>query len=407
MDEVRSLSRFDLLEFVYLTMLMSGASSIAGNDFVRLIFMGIGMIYAIVRYRPLFNGVLLGLFFAWVLINVIASLYLEADIDYIPFIGKMVLLYTAYLLLVCGGKNFWDKYESFLYKLVKISFVIYLFSLLFPSLFDLMVNVFRPFTEESFYQKETQQNYFYSFFFTYIGGDKFYRNCGFMWEPGAYAMLLNLLIVYNIAKHGFQLNKHIKLYFLVLLTTFSTAGYVAMFLVLIFYLFEGRNVYGKIFAILSVFVLFVWFLNSDFLLPKIERFLEATVNGEVSHQGYRDFYEANRVYSFVLLFNKFLMFPMGWGCVHDTVSYLYVNDILTVNGLGNLLVTWGGFVFLFFMYAIAKFFYQVHGAFRDAILGLLVMAIAFFSNPIENNVLLYILILSPFVVCHKSKKIVI
>ena len=59
------------------------------------------------------------------------------------------------------------------------------------------------------------------------------------------------------------------------------------------------------------------------------------------------------------------------------------------------------------MYAIAKFFYQVHGAFRDAILGLLVMAIAFFSNPIENNVLLYILILSPFVVCHKSKKIVI
>lgn len=48
-----------------------------------------------------------------------------------------------------------------------------------------------------------------------------------MWEPGAYAMILNILIAYNICRQGFQLNRHIKVYTIILLTTFSTAGYLA------------------------------------------------------------------------------------------------------------------------------------------------------------------------------------
>lgn len=88
-------------------------------------------------------------------------------------------------------------------------------------------------------------------------------------------------------------------------------------------------------------------MNADFLLPKIEEFISSAQKGIVHHQGYRKLYEANRILSFKLLTDKFLMFPIGWGCVQDTTSYMALKHIVTVNGLGNTLVTWGIFAFSF------------------------------------------------------------
>lgn len=218
-----------------------------------------------------------------------------------------------------------------------------------------------------------------------------------MWEPGAYAMVLNILIAYNIARYGIQFNKHIKMYVIALMTTFSTAGYLSLFILLLVFLLKGQNVYIKMGMILCVVISFTWMFNADFLLPKIEKFIESSEKGRVSHQGYRELYEANRILSFKLLIEKFRMFPLGWGCIQDTTSYMALKRIVTVNGLGNTLVTWGIFAFSFFMYSIGKFFYQYSKSVQIAILSLLMVAISFFSNPIENNILLYILVFSPYV----------
>lgn len=403
MDKVvAATNRFQIIIFIYLTILMSGASFLADNDFTRVIGLVLLFIYAAIKHRPLFNKTLIFIILAWCFINLLSSLYFNSAIEYYQFIGKIVLIYTAFLILSCCKNDFWEQYENFLYKLVVISFVIYLLSLIFPSIFNNLTAIFRPFTSDVFYLKEHQQHYFYSFFYVYRGGDDIYRNNGIMWEPGAYAMILCILIIYNIAKHGVSINRHTKMYLLALLTTFSTAGYLSLFILFLFFVLKGKNIQLKILFLILCIISFTWLINSDFLLPKIEFFLEAAKEGEISHQGYRDLYEANRILSFKLLIDKSLMFPFGWGCVKDTVSYLSLHDIVTVNGLGNILASWGVPMFAFFMYSIYKFFYQYNKSTQLALISLIIVLIIFFSNPIENNILLYIMILSPFISPNKK-----
>lgn len=397
MDEVNPLTKMKITVFVFLTMMMSGASSIASNDFIRIIVVGLLILYSSMNQKPLYNNALLYLLVGWISINLISSLYFGKSIKFYPFIGKIVLVYLTYLCLSCCKDNFWDEYEQFLYKLVLISTVFYVLSLFLPGIFNCLTSVFRPFTTDIFYQKESQRHYFYAFFFTYTGRENF-RNSGFMWEPGAYAMILNILIAYNICRQGFQLNKHIKIYTLILLTTFSTAGYLAFLIILLLFLLKGQNIYVKALILISTVLSIGWLINVDFFLPKIEEFISSAQKGTVYHQGYRKLYEANRILSFKLLTDKFLIFPIGWGCVQDTTSYMALKHIVTVNGLGNTLVTWGFFAFSFFMYSIGKFFYQYRQSVMIAALLLLVVCISFFSNPIENNILLYLLVLSPYIV---------
>ena len=220
MGKVNSITKLEIAIFVFLTMMISGASSIASNDFIRIIVVGLLALYSFINHKNLYNNILFYLLSGWILINLISSLYFGKNIDFFPFIGKIVLIYLAYLCLSCCKDNFWDKYEQFLYKLALISTIFYILSLFFPSMFNSLTSVFRPFTADIFYQKESQKYYFYAFFFTYMGNGNF-RNSGFMWEPGAYAMILNILIAYNICRQGFQLNRHIKVYTIILLTTFS------------------------------------------------------------------------------------------------------------------------------------------------------------------------------------------
>lgn len=399
---MKNITKSELIIYILVTMMISGASSIVNNDSIRILIMFVLLIYNTINQRLLSNRPLFFLLAGWCFVNLVSSLYFGKSIELYSFLGKIVLVYIAYLILSCSNDEFWAKYESFLYKLVVFSFFIYITSLLLPSTFNSLMPIFRPFTDDVFYQKESQKYYFYSFFFVYMGGENIFRNSGFMWEPGAYAMVLNILIAYNFAYHGVQLNKHVKAYMIALLTTFSTAGYLSFFILLLLFLLKVKSIYVKILIAICGFILVGRVANADFLLPKIEEYMTSAEQGEMSHQGYRDLYEANRILSFQLLFDKFVMFPLGWGCIQDTTSYMALKHIVTVNGLGNVLVTWGIFCFSFFMYSIYRFFAGHAQSILVGVFSLLALMVAFFSNPIENNILFYLLVLSPYVLKPKQ-----
>ncbi len=405
MDDVKNSKTFELIAFVYLTMMISGASSLASNDFIQIITLLILIVYGCMKRMHIFDNILIYIFGGWILINLVASIFLKESIGYYQFAGKIVLIYTAFLILSYIGKDFWDKYEKFLYILVIISSIFYLASLSFPSFFNSLTYLFRPFTNEFFYQKEAQQHYFYSFFFVFRGGDTLFRNNGFMWEPGAYAMILIFLLTYNFSKNRLLFNKHNILYIIALISTFSTAGYVSLFILLSLFLLKEDNIYAKLLIIICGLLSISWLLNADFLIPKIERFVQFAQEGSLSHQGYRDLYEANRILSFKLLFDKFLQFPFGWGCVQDASSYIAKNQIATVNGLGNMLVTWGGIGFCFFIISIWLFYYQYSKSIFTASILFTLIIISFFSNPIENNILPYIMSLSTYLQTYNQKHI--
>lgn len=403
MDKV-ILTKVEILLFVFLTMMISGASSIASNDFVRMGLLSGLLVYVQKYCKPLVNKYLAFIFLGWLLINVLASLFLETEIQYYPFLGKVVLVYLAYLFLVSIGGDFWRKYEYFLFKMVLIAMVIYVILQIVPGFFDQVAPLFKPFTADSFHLKSSQKNYFYAFFFVYNNGIDLIRNNGFMWEPGAYAMLLIILIAYNIATHGARINKHVVIYIIALITTFSTAGYLAVSIISFLFVLKLKNFAAKIIMFVGGIAVLYWLMDVEFLLPKIEKFIKATENNELSHQGYREMYEANRLLSINLLYDKFLQYPLGWGVVQDHSSFLAENKIVTVSGLGNILVRWGGGFFVWFLYSLGLLFYRHSGSIQMAILICLALSVMFLSNPVEDNIIFYLLVLSPYVYPVVKKK---
>jgi hypothetical protein len=246
--------------------------------------------------------------------------------------------------------------------------------------------------------KDVQADYWYSFFFVFSGRDDM-RNSGFMWEPGAFAMILIMGIIYNLCKHGIQFNKHIIIYTIALITTFSTAGYLSLGILIILFLFKIRSVMIKfimIFVLLYSF--FVLMPSTDFLGGKINLFIEEMNNKEVYSQGYSENREANRMYSFILFFQKTLLLPTGYGAVEDTISEMTKNRLVGVNGLGKIMEAWGFFGLLVVVYAIYKFclYFLKDYSPLVAILCTSAICIVFFSNPIERNPILFLIVLTPY-----------
>jgi len=100
------------------------------------------------------------------------------------------------------------------------------------------------------------------------------RNNGGFWEPGVYATWLSIALLYNVIHKSFS-DKKSKVILITLVTTFSTAGYVALFLIIIFYL-NKKTISPKAqillkYTILVLVIFSVVYL--DFLGPKlVERY---------------------------------------------------------------------------------------------------------------------------------------
>ena len=61
-----------------------------------------------------------------------------------------------------------------------------------------------------------------------------FRNSGAFWEPGGFAAFLNLSLALHLIQNKFAFDRHARLIILTLMTTFSTTGYVVLFILLVF-----------------------------------------------------------------------------------------------------------------------------------------------------------------------------
>lgn len=85
MGKVNSITKLEIAIFVFLTMMISGASSIASNDFIRIVAVGLLALYSFVNHKNLYNNILFYLLSGWILINLISSLYFGKNIGFFPF----------------------------------------------------------------------------------------------------------------------------------------------------------------------------------------------------------------------------------------------------------------------------------------------------------------------------------
>ena len=392
----------DKIILILIIILMSGASFLNEQDAVLIAIFFFLATLMIIQKKKLDNF-MVGICLLWLVINISSFLYNNTSFPFNTFIGYIIRLMIPYFALKLIGSSFWEKLEKIIFKLAIITLPIFTLNIIFPDFFHSLKPIFEPLTSEVFYQKETQSNYWYSFFYTHIGrGD--IRNSGFMWEPGAFAMVMVLMIIYNWSAKGFYFSRKIFIYSLLILTTLSTAGYLSLTILFSAFFLKTRKLHISVFAGILITLFFLYSNSLDFIGPKIDSFLNDTQKNIIYEQGYGDRYEANRISYFLINFSKSLNLPTGYGVVEDVESFFAVQKVVGVNGLGDILLMWGWVGLFFVVVSIYRFCLKI-GYSRISTGGKILFSFAilivFFSNPIERNPILFLIIFTPYIFKHK------
>ena len=311
---------------------------------------------------------------------------------------RLIISYLA--IKIVGVNLYWSRLEHLIYKLTIISLPLFFLNTIFPDIFNSMKVFFEPITNEIFYRKESQSMYWYAFFYVNTGREEI-RNSGFMWEPGAFGMMLIIALIYNWTKNTIVLNRKSFIYVIAILSTFSIATYLAMSLLIIVYTLHTRKMYLIVLSAVLLVPISIYFSTIDTMLPKVDQYVEEFNSNTANEQGYTDRLEANRNIYFVMALEKATNFPIGNGVLEDEQSFKLTTKIVGINGLGNILLMWGWIGFVFVFYSVLKFCYKEPHSMIISIFLCLAMLITFYSNPVENSLILYLIVLTPYIISRK------
>jgi hypothetical protein len=344
------------------------------------------------------NAVLIYLLASWLIINLIAFLFHRTGFSVITFFGYAIRMSIAFFLVHSWRGEFWEKFERIVYLLTIVSIGFYGLNLVIPGVFHEMKVIFQPFTNPAFLRKAAQEDYWNNFFYTHSGRDD-WRNSGFMWEPGAFAMSSVVMIVYNWVRGGIKFSRRFWVYSFAIFTTLSTAGFISLTL-LIFVKSLNRKL-GVAFVLFAVILLSInrQVLYNDFLIPKIEQFIKEAEEDTVYNQEFSDRLEANRIAYFGINVMKTLEYPLGHGVVEDRKSFSSAFKVVGVGGLSDVLYKWGLIGFLGFLWVINRLLTVYLPAQTNVVqrIGIFfALLIPLFSNPIETTLIGFFLLFSYF-----------
>lgn len=147
-----------------------------------------------------------------------------------------------------------------------------------------------------------------------------YRNTGLFHEPGAYGIILNIGIVTNSLLTGKFWNKKNIFFIFCVLTTLSTAGYIALFITLTAMLYSYRiNFFLKIlFISIFMFIALQVYTQEEFLKSKVEtQYADQTYAAKENYG--KDRPQSGRFYAFITASREFLENPFfGRGIIEKT-----------------------------------------------------------------------------------------
>ncbi len=193
----------------------------------------------------------------------------------------------------------------------------------------------------------------------HFGGLNIYRNSGYAWEPGAFASYINLGILVNLIRNNFKIkgNKHIWIFILALITTFSTTGY-SIFLLLTFFYLYNQELVKIAWLIPLVIVAGVLLFSLPFMSEKIMKNSNksdlSTKQLVYNSAKYKTQYAPQRFQSLQIDFVDFLNNPViGYGG-HQEARWTNKlgAQIATASGIGKVLGQYGIVGTIFFLVSL-------------------------------------------------------
>lgn len=283
-------------------------------------------------------------------------------LSYIFFLFYSLII--SYIHIKVFKEKLFSYYENIIVLFAKISLVLWLFSIIVPSI---ATSIFHLFPETRY-----GNNFLYVFNWMSPEEGQYYagimRNAGFSWEPGRYAIMLCLAILFNLYNNGikFKNNKNIIILLFALITTQSTTGYmIVLLLYIMFYI--NKISHTTLLKILFVIIpIIVAIMQLDFMSEKIkDRADIATANEEFfqyeayhsKNGGLETHISLDRFQSIYFEWNNFIHDPL-LGYSNDTskswFSKNFISDYSLTGGLIKIFSQFGLIMGIFIYYILFK-----------------------------------------------------
>lgn len=188
------------------------------------------------------------------------------------FYGVLINILYAFFLISLLHKNTYKYYTSIVLIITIISFIFYFPSLISTTIHSLIGKI--PHYLKTDYLLKDQNFIIYTWErYSTLG---LLRNSGNYTEPGSFSAYLNLALIFNIIHKKQILNKINILLIIAIITTFSTAGYISLFIIIMGFTISQKKVtYQIIAAPIIIFVSIYSFQHLPFLQEKINKQLYA------------------------------------------------------------------------------------------------------------------------------------
>lgn len=235
----------------------------------------------------------------------------------------------------------------------------------------------------------------------------FVRNSGFMWEPGAYSCILVFLLVYHFCKIDYKIDKKIIVLSLAIMSTFSTAGYMALFIVYIFFLVKNKELRRKYWFFLPFFLFgFIgyaaYFYNtSEFMREKIEEYIEQDKDTYIWEFEGRRVLRVSRWGIIKISVENALHRPWGEGVYTSEYIVKKYGPVEGPSAIAEILRQWGwlGLVLL----CLVLYDFRI-GLQKVGLVMLLSMFVVLSSNPFLFKYLIYAMVFE-YIIFNKHKNL--
>lgn len=386
---------------ILLLLISASASEIVHNEvFLTIITLLLGWIFLI--KKKTFDNIIITVLLMWILINNLVSFVFQTKYDQITFLGFIIRFLYPYFALKLVGPYFFELLEKWIYRFSLVTIPFYIIQLLYPTFFDYLqfLNFAIP--------EQYVRGGWYGFIFMHSSWAGV-RNSGFMWEPGGFAFILSIGLLLSLVYEHFILNKKHLVYFLLILTTQSTTGYLTLVVFIIIYLYNQEHSGRYLaFGIPFLAVIIYLFYDLPFLFPKIQKYLELQDKiAQYHYTGYR-YTKAGRISILIINLRDLIKYPLGYGInwAVRTKNY-YGENLVGANGFANFIVRWGVFGIYLIFYSLFKFFNNLKKQyyFRGVALAVLIILLIMSSNPVSRDPIIYSFIFYPFIKWGNKKKI--
>lgn len=349
--------------YVFLLLALSGNPFFSfGEGISQYIFSGFVLLMAI-KHHTYFNIKRAKLFFVYMLFFTTIFFFQKVVLGFISIpgaIGFLLKITFGYIVIRFVGEHFKITYFKVLYFISLIGLIGYLWNFLGFEILNLL----------------SDSSKLRSMVFFTQNGDGL-RNSGMFWEPGAFACYICLGFLLYLGKIRELLHTQrfkVIIILLALITTFSTTGYLVLFVIgLATVSLEYSKKYGILalpIVIAFLTIAFFTYENSEFLKEKIEHQMENTANKDAND------FSPDRFGAFLFDMHYIKKHPLVGNGMHQSTrfadhSWLQDENLGHGNGFSNFLATMGVLSLLFFSFYIIKYNNQHPWIFLIVIFALL------------------------------------